>query len=199
MTKADDELAAALVAEAMDAAKASPPDDRADTLERMQELASEVADIDERIAKNEARIRELQARRVTIVTGDLVSLMDDAHVSMLEVGSNVFKAQAYYKAVIPIENPEPGLNWLEANDAGDLIKNEVVLAFPRGAEDDAKLAEDLCRKRFQQADVIRKRTVHWATLTSWLKETHEGGHLMPPLELIGGAVGRIVKITTKKD
>jgi hypothetical protein len=194
----DDDLAATLAAEAQAASPGlpgAPP-----TLERMQQLAAEVADIDDRIAKNEARIKELADRRNAIVFKDLVELMDDAQVGKLEVGGWVFKAGPYYKAAIPVEDQNhPGYAWLEANDAGDLIKNQVVLEFPRGAEDDAKLAEDLCRKRFQQADVSRKRAVHWGTLTKWLKETHEGGHTMPPLDVIGGTVGRVVKITKAKE
>jgi hypothetical protein len=193
---ADD--AAWVAAVAAEAATVPPVEAEAPTLERMQALAEEVNDIDERIAKNEARIKELQDRRYAILGTELVDLMDRAHVPMLQVGKRKFTAAPYYKAVIPTENPGPGLDWLEANDAGDLIKNEVVAAFPRGAEDEAKLAADLLRKRFQMAAVERRRTVHWATLTSWLKEVHQSGDTLPPLDLIGGTIGRTVKITNTK-
>jgi hypothetical protein len=194
----DDDLSATLAAEAQ---AASPADAEAPpTLERMQQLAAEVADIDERIEKNTLRIAVLQARRNAIVTRELVELMDDAHVTQLQVGADVFKAGPYYKAVIPVEDQNhPGYAWLEAHEAGSLIKNQVVLEFPRGSEDDAKLAEDMCRKRFQQAEVSRKRMVHHGTLTKWLREVHESGDTMPPLDVIGGTVGRIVKITKAKE
>lgn len=199
MTNEDESLAAELAAEAT----ASPPDKAsAPTLERMQALAAEVNDIDERIAKNEERIKELQKRRYEIVAGELVEMMDEAHVPFLQVGNKKFKAEPYYKAVIPAENPEPGLDWLEQNDAGDLVKNEVVAFFPRGSEEEAKEAVDFLRQRFQMAQVERKRTVHWMTLTSWLKEMHQSSDqnkVMPPLDLIGGIIGRIVKITKAKE
>lgn len=185
---------------AAEALAAVPADAEAPTLERMQQLAAEVNDIDERIAKNEARIAELNARRTQIVMSELVDLMDTAQVPMLEVGGRKFKAQAYYKAAIPVEDQDhPGYDWLEANAAGDLIKNQVVADFPRGSEEEAKTAEHLMKLRFQMAQVRRIRTVHWATLTKWLKETHESGDLMPPLETVGGSVGRIVKITKAKE
>jgi hypothetical protein len=168
----------------------------------MQALAAEVNDIDTRIAKNQARIDELNERRLAIVAGELIDMMDRAHVQLLQVGGRKFKAEPYYKAVIPTEDPEPGLDWLEENDAGDLVKNEVVAFFPRGAEEEAKLAADLLKKRFQMADVSRKRTVHWMTLTKWLKEMHQSSDInkiMPPLDIIGGIIGRIVKITNLKE
>jgi hypothetical protein len=199
MQNTDESLAAELAAEA----GASPPDAPAKpTLERMQQLAAEVNDIDERIAKNEERIKELEKRRYEIVAGELVEMMDEAHVPFLQVGGHKFKAEPYYKAVIPSENPDPGLDWLEANEAGDLIKNEVVALFPRGNEEEAKEAVEFLRQRFQMAQTERKRTVHWMTLTSWLKEMHQSSDqnkIMPPLDLIGGIIGRVVKVTKAKE
>jgi len=192
MPEINDNLLAALAEEA----SGEPPEEPVvGTLERMQQLAAEVNDIDERIAKNEARIKELKDRRNNILFKELVEMMDTAHVPMLQVGRRKFTAGPYYKAVIPSENPVPGLDWLENNDAGDLVKNEVVALFPRGSEEEAKLAVDLMRKRFQMATVERKRTVHWATLTSWLKEAHQSGDTLPPLDIIGGTIGRTVRIT----
>jgi len=170
------------------------------TLERMRQLAAELNDIDDRIAKNELRITELKTRRMAILTTDLVELMDDADVPLLQVDGRQFKAVPYYKAAIPVEDQNhPGLAWLEANDAADLIKNQIVVEFARGSNEDAILAERLIKTRFQQAEVLRRRSVHHATLTKWLKELHESGEQLPPLDLIGGTVGRIVKITQVKE
>jgi hypothetical protein len=195
----EQQLAAQLAEEAM----AVPPEEApAPTLERMQALAAEVNDIDERIVKNQQRIDELNARRQEIVTKELVDMMDATHIPMLQVGDRKFKAEPYYKAVIPAENPEPGLDWLEDNDAGDLIKTEVIASFPRGCEAEAVEAYRLLRERFQMADTTRKRTVHWMTLTKWLKELHQShdmNKIMPPLDIIGGIIGRIVKISKIKE
>jgi hypothetical protein len=52
------------------------------------------------------------------------------------------------------------------------------------------------------ADILRQRTVHWMTLTKWLKELHQSHDMhkiMPPLDIIGGIIGRIVKITNIKE
>jgi hypothetical protein len=195
----DDDLAAELAAEAV---RESPEEAPKPTLERMQQLAAEVNDIDDRIAKNQARIDELNERRNAILNAELVELMDTAHVQSLQVGGRKFQPQPYYKAVIPAENPGPGLDWLEANEAGDLIKNLVIGSFPRGCEDDARLAADLMQKRFQMATVSRERSVHWMTLTKWLKELHQSGDstkTLPPLDIIGGIIGRVVKISNVKD
>jgi len=191
---------ARLVAELSAEAAASPPEEAAaPTLERMQELAAEVNTLDDRIAKGEALLAELNARRYAIVSSELVEMMDTAHIQMLQVGGRKFKAQPYYKAVIPVaDQNHPGFTWLEEHEAGDLIKNQVIATFPRGTEDEAKLAVDLLRKRFQMATVENRRDVHHMTLTKWLKEMHEStdpNKIMPPLDLIGGTIGRVVKIS----
>jgi hypothetical protein len=200
MANTDDSLAAELAAEAL---AASPDAPEGSTLERMEQLAAEVNDIDDRIAKNMARVKELQDRRFNIMTSELIELMDEAHVQMVQVGGRKFQAQPYYKAVIPVaEQDHPGYTWLEEHDAGDLIKNVVTAEFPKGADSDARLAEDLIRKRFQMASVFRKREVHHMTLTAWLKEMHQStdpDKVMPPLDVIGGSMGRIVKITNSRE
>lgn len=180
------------------AAEAVPPDDSAPTLERMQVLAAEVNDIDERIAKNQARILELQERRNTILGTELVEMMDRAHVPLVQVGTRKFVVGQFYKAVLPNENPQPGLDWIDENGYGDIIKNEVTAQFPKGADDEARLAADLLRKRFQMASISSKRTVHHMTLTSWLKELHQSGDTLPPLDIIGGTMGRTVRISDLK-
>lgn len=199
MKEFNEELANQLAAEAI----ANPPEEiPVPTLERMQQLAAEVNDIDDRIAKNQARIDELNERRNAIMHKELVDMMDETHVQKLQVGGRVFKASAYYKALIPADQPNhPGLDWLEANEAGSLIKNSVIAVFPRGTEEEAKLAADLMKKRFQMAEVIRSRTVHHMTLTAWLKEVHQSGDptKMPPLDMVGGIVGRIVKVSNAKE
>ena len=196
MSTTDEELANELAAEA---AAASPDEPAANTLERMQQLAAEVNDIDDRIAKNEARIKELKERRQAIVASELIDMMDQTHIQMIQVGGRKFQASPYYKAVIPVaEQNHPGFQWLEEHEAGDLIKNSVTAFFPRGAEDEAALAVDLLRKRFQMATVERKREVNHMTLTKWLKELHQSGDpnkVMPPLDVVGGTIGRVVKIT----
>lgn len=199
MSEDDARLAAELAAEAA----ANPPEAAsAPTLERMQQLAAEVNDIDERIAKNEARIAELNERRRVIVENELVEMMDKAHVQMIQAGGRIFKPQPYYKAVIPVaEQDHPGFTWLEEHEAGDLIKNQVIATFPRGTEEEAEAAVTLMRERFQMATVEKRRDVHHMTLTKWLREMHESGDpnkIMPPLDVIGGTIGRVVKITSSK-
>src|SRR5262245_7577723 len=199
MTQEDALLAEELAAEAVASQEETP----APTLERMEALAAEVNTLDDRIAKGEEILKQLKDRRYAILSGELIEMMDGAHVQAIQVGGRQFKAMPYYKAVIPTaEGPDhPGLDWLEENGAGDLINNIVTAQFPRGAVEEAKLAVDLLRKRFQMAQVTRQRTTHHMTLTAWLRELHQSGDpnkVMPPLELIGGIIGRIVKITSAR-
>ncbi len=197
--KEDDDLVAALAAEA----EASPPEAAEPaTLERMQALAAEVNKIDDELGELEAQVKELVDRRNKILGKDLIEMMDTKHVEKLQVSGRIFKAGPYFKAAIPAENPMPGLDWLEAHEAGDLIKNEVGAVFPRGFEEEAQEAFKMLVEHYQMATIERKRSVHWATLTSWLKEMHlstDPNKVMPPLDIIGGIIGRVVKVTNAKE
>jgi len=82
--------------------------------------------------------------------------------------------------------------YLDQLGAGDLVKNEVTVKLPAGAEEEAKwLADELAS--FGYAPEVKKNISHM-TLTAWLKEMVEKHNTMPDLEKIGGRVGKIVRI-----
>lgn len=192
-------LTADLSGEAAEAAVSPAGGASAPTLEQMRALAAEVVDIDQRVAKNQARISELQARRNTILTRELVEMMDHegARLTHLEIDGWSFRPRHYVHANIPKENPDPGHDWLEKHKAGDLIKNTVTAEFPREHAAMAKKAERYLREHFQMATVARTRFVPWARLTSWLRElilSDDPKKIVPPLDIMGASVGRVVEV-----
>ena len=112
--------------------------------------------------------------------------------------------------------------WLDQNGHGDLIKTDVTLSFAREDRafavafaqwlrmvDMADLIRQMCGADFAlpeglvqlaegknspvQPGITAKENVPWNTLTKWLQEMVEKGET-PPLDVIGGEVGRIVKL-----
>ena len=111
------------------------------------------------------------------------------------------KAKPYYRANIaadwPDEKRKAAFEWLVGNGDGDLIKTEVVTAFPRGAYELAVSYAE--QARANGLTVAVKESIPHATLTSWLKESIEKHGVMPPLDTIGGTVGRVVEVKTLKE
>ena len=193
------DLMSDLAAETADAAASeeSPPD----ALEFVQKLGAEVNQIDERLTKWGLIAAELTKRKNDILGRLLPDFMDEKKIEDFSVDGKKFEVKPYFKASIPSDNPDPGHDWLEAHDAGDLIKNTIVITLPKDSEQMAKEIEDAIRQRYQEAIVERKRAVPWATLTSWLKELwlkEDPEKVLPPLDIMGATVGRIVKVSEKK-
>lgn len=187
-----------LAQEAADQADLPPPKD---ALEEAQRLGAEVNYLDARLALWAEKAAELQGRRALILGRELPDLMDSKKIEAFTVDGVPFKVDNYYKASIPSDNPDPGHDWLEEHGHGDLIKNTIVVTLPKDSEEMAKEIEDYVRQRYQQAVIERKRQVPWASLTSWLKELWESTDpekVLPPLEIMGATVGRIVKVGKPK-
>lgn len=194
----DDNFLADLAAEAEAEANQPPPED---ALEFVQKLGEEVNTIDSRLAKWEEVAAGLQTRRNEILGKILPDFMDEKKLEKFTVDGRGFAVDNYYKANIPSDNPDPGYNWLEENGHGDIIKNTIVVTLPKDNEKMAKEIEDYIRQRWQEATVERKRAVPWATLTAWLKELWNSGDpdkKLPPLDIMGATIGRIVKIKEPK-
>ena len=171
------------------------------TLENIQALGAEVNTLDERIARGETLMSELRARRNQIITREMVEMMDAANVEAITVAGRTFETKPYYKASIPEEHRDAAHTWLEEHEAGDLITYELVVSFPKDCQEEAERLERYARENFQMAEVSKKRAVPWARLTSWLREMFEKQDettVLPPLEIMGATVGRVVKIKEPK-
>lgn len=106
-----------------------------------------------------------------------------------------------------------GLAWLEENEFGDLIKTMVIVELPRGALADARRIQEFVQnmpaldpetgRPVDNGPPIGysasiEETVHWATLTSFVKEQLKRPEVVLPLEKLGAIVGRIAKIVKRK-
>lgn len=196
----DENLMNDLAAEAAEAAAAEAPPAE-DALAYVQKLGAEVNVLDGRITKGNALLAELNKRKLEILHKELPEFMDEKKIEDFSVDGRTFKAENYFKASIPSDNPDPGHDWLEEHGHGDIIKNTIVITLPKDCEDMAKEITDYVTQRYQQAVVERKRAVPWTSLTSWLKElwlSDDPEKVLPPLDIMGATVGRIVKVKDKK-
>lgn len=180
-----------------------------DSLHQASAFAAEVAQLDLEIEKLEVQLASKKSRRWSILTKDLIDVMNSARVDALEHEGKVFRAEMYYKASIPEEKRDEAHGWLEDHEAGDLINRTIVITLPKESEEESKAIQDYIRQRYQMAEVEEKRLVPWKRLTSWLKDLHQRFNsdmaargvsdiVMPPLELIGGTIAKVVTIKNKR-
>lgn len=141
-----------------------------------------------------------------VLTKDLPDAMQEAGIrkTTLEAQGNYpaveIELKPFYQANIPVSWPEEkrkaAFNWLQENGHGDLIKTEVSVPFAREDRDGAlELSETL---HSAGHNVSVKENVHAQTLTAFLREQVEQHGITPPLDIIGGVVGRIAKIKVKE-
>ena len=91
--------------------------------------------LEDEYSTKEKELKELK-RKVELVSGEVIpTMMQEMNISTLKLadGSSV-EVKPVYGASIPIAKREEAFKWLRDNDLGDLIKNEVTVAFGRGED-----------------------------------------------------------------
>ena len=199
--------AAVLEAHKAQPIKLSPNGDKLDRLRakalEARELQLEIAEMEERLSDKKASLQEIYHKT-------LPDLMDEAGVPSIGLGP-LGNRPAVEAVLLPFYSANIAASWeegrrqkafdlLDKKGAGDLVKAQVVVSFPKGKQDDAlKLMQQVLKKKGVAAEF--KKTVPFQSLTAWLKEQVETYQRTPSaseLEIIGGTVGRVVKLKEKK-
>ncbi len=167
-----------------------------DKLDEIVNLIGDVNKIDEVTATLEARLSQLNAKRYEILHTALPDILEAAGV--LRVTTELYDVQltSYYAANIPVSWPEErrraAFDWLIDNGHGDLIKTEITAVFGKSEYDQATALLQQLNDDGVSANM--KENINHNTLKSWLKEQVEKYNTIPPLDIIGGVVGRVAKI-----
>lgn len=138
---------------------------------------------DVRVAAHHLEIAQIALRRTQEV--DLPNAMQQAGVSEIKLptGEKITIKDDVYASIPKDERGELAYAWLRDNGFGDVIKNEVKVAFGRGEEEQvaALLAE--CKVNgWNNASLAA--TVHSSTLKALIREQLAKGNDFP-MELFG--------------
>jgi len=194
----------AILAAAQARPEAAAPEDR---LLKLRKMVAEGRHLQLRKEWLESKLKETNQAIEEMTFKTLPDFFDEARVPSISVEGEGdepgFEAVSmpYYRANIASdwdqERRASAFAYLAEQGAEDLIKTDVIVAFPRGEHDAAKQFAEYAETETGQS-VSVKEGVAWATLTSWLKESVEKHGFVPDLEKIGGQVGRQVKIKPLK-
>jgi len=142
------------------------------------------------------QLKTLKATESTLSEQTIPNLMQKAGVSMIKLkdGSSV-EIKPFYAARIPLSKTEEAFDWLRTNGHGDLIKNNVMLTFKRGQDNEVKSLVESLREKGHNVKQAEK--VEPMTLKAFVKEQIQDGKNVPA-DLFGVYVANKTKIITKE-
>jgi hypothetical protein len=152
--------------------------------------------LEDDVVSKEEELKELKRKR-DLVSGEVIpTMMQEMNISTLKLadGSSV-EVKPVYGASIPKAKQEEAFKWLRENGLGDLIKNEVTVAFGRNEDDKATQYASLAQGQGYQP--VQKFKVEPMTLKALVRERVESGQDMPS-DLFNLFAGSRTKITRKQ-
>jgi hypothetical protein len=168
------------------------------------ELPKKIEELADKICLNLNEIENLEEalkfanKKQYAMEKELSELLD---ISGFTVGSKIelkngrsITLKDYFKASIPaqstidkckdpikkqelLDKKENCLKWLDENNLGDIIKNNIVADLPRGSKE---LAEEISKMLSEkQVSHVKEESVHHSTLTATLNDHVKKGNMIP--------------------
>lgn len=175
-------------------------------LQAIRIIATRARDLDMRIAEMTTELEKLHKQKEQLEARELVDLFDMAETDnhSLTADGNLpaydFKLKTIYKAVLP-KDSVPGLSWLDSNGFGDMAKSVFTVTFDKSQAKAIKAFREIVHDfaDIHRMGVEEERTVHWKTLTAFVKEQIENYKRAIPLDLLGAIIIRRVEIKQRKE
>ena len=181
----------------------------ANALETLSSFANELIELQADIETLEVRLKEKKERADALATERMPELLDELGYKDLRLADGrKLEMKEKVLASIPTESGisrmkkaddqraavirrKAALAWLREHGLGDLIKNEIVVPFSRGQEDDA---DALYNKLLDQnLPAEREESVNTNTLSAQVRELMANGEDIP-FDIFGITVIRSVSI-----
>lgn len=178
------------------------------TIDELSALATRARDVAAQLRDAEARVADLREQVRHLERDELPERMISAGVTTVAIPASgnmpamTLELRPFYKANIAAswseERRQAAFAWLDGHGAGDLIKTEITVTFPREERERAAAFAADVRDLCPMAAVEISEAVHHSTLTAWLKECVQAGTELPPLDTVGAEIGNIVEIITRR-
>ena len=164
-----------------------------------KELSDQVVNLrslEDEIEEKEKELKELK-RKSELLSGEVIpTMMQEMNISTLKLADgSAVEVKPIYGASIPKDKQEGAFKWLRDNGLGDLIKNQIIVAFGRNEDNKAMAYATLAQG--QGYEPIQKLKVEPMTLKALVRARLESGKEMPT-ELFNVFAGNQTKITRSK-
>ena len=151
--------------------------------------------LEDNLAAKEKELKDLK-KDIDLLSGEVIpTMMTEMNVSTLKLADgSAVEVKPVYGASIPSDKKEEAFTWLRSNGLGDLIKNEITVAFGRNEDNKASEYANLAQGR--GFEPIQKLKVEPMTLKALVRERLESGKEMPS-DLFNVFAGNRTKLTRK--
>jgi len=164
--------------------------------DKLSDQVVKLQNLEDDFTQKEKELKELK-RKVDLMSGEVIpTMMQEMNISTLKLadGTSV-EVKPIYGASILVAKREEAFKWLRDNGLGDLIKNEVTVAF--GRDEDNKASNYANLAKGQGYEPVQKLKVEPMTLKALVRERLEAGQEMPS-DLFNLFTGNRTKITRNK-
>ena len=162
----------------------------------LSDQVTKLQSLEDEIDEQEKKLKELK-RNQELLSGEVIpTMMTEMNISTLKLADgSAVEVKPVYGASIPAAKKEDAFTWLRENGLGDLIKNEVTVAF--GRNEDNKAQQYAVLAQGQGYEPVQKLKVEPMTLKALVRERLESGQEMPS-DLFNVFAGNRTKITRSK-
>ena len=167
-----------------------------DNAKALSDQVTKLQSLEDEIEEQEKKLKELK-RNQELLSGEVIpTMMTEMNISTLKLADgSAVEVKPVYGASIPVAKKEEAYTWLRENGLGDLIKNEISVAFGRNEDNKAMAYATLAQG--QGYEPIQKLKVEPMTLKALVRERLESGQEMPS-DLFSVFAGNRTKITRSK-
>ena len=167
-----------------------------DNAKALSDQVTKLQVLEDEIVEQEKKLKELK-RNQELLSGEVIpTMMTEMNISTLKLADgSAVEVKPVYGASIPVAKKEEAYTWLRENGLGDLIKNEIAVAFGRNEDNKAIAYANLAQGQGYQP--VQKLKVEPMTLKALVRERLESGLEMPS-DLFNMFTGNRTKITRSK-
>ena len=104
----------------------------------LSDQVTKLQSLEDEIDEQEKKLKELK-RNQELLSGEVIpTMMTEMNISTLKLADgSAVEVKPVYGASIPAAKKEDAFTWLRKNGLGDLIKNEITVAFGRNEDNKA--------------------------------------------------------------
>jgi len=174
--------------------------------DKLSDQVVKLTNLEDELANKDKELKELK-RKIVLVSEEIIpTMMQEMNISTLKLADGTaVEVRSIYGASLGqgrsesdsdfIKRREGAFKWLRDNGLGDLIKNEVTVAF--GRNEDNKASDYAILAKGQGYEPVQKLKVEPMTLKALVRERVEAGQDMPS-DLFNLFTGNRTKITRNK-
>jgi hypothetical protein len=152
-------------------------------LANIANLATQQLVLEARIAELENSLEDAKEELKQVQEGALPNAMAEVGMSEFKLtdGTKITVKPTYLANIKP-EYKDAAFGWLRQHGHDDIIKNNLILSFGRGEDNQFAIVADQLKHMGLADHMTHKEEVHWQTLRAFVKEQLEAGEPLPTEE-----------------